>query len=127
MSLRNIAWFLVLLGFVPLPVFVSRGNGDTGAPRFPVASFQARIQAALEVHRACAQEGWREEFDNVCADTDIAMTLSKNELSERIGRCDRLKARIEAEEESTRKVYLRRLQMCQDFYLFMLQSKPPDR
>ena len=90
-------------------------------------SFQAGIPSASEVRRACAQDGWREEFDAVCAKTDVAMTLSRDELSDLIGRCDRLKARIEAEEESTRKVYLRRLRMCQDLYRFVLQSKQPNR
>ena len=90
-------------------------------------SFQAGIPSAPEVRRACAQDGWREEFDAVCAKTDVAMTLSRDELSDLIGRCDRLKARIEAEEESTRKVYLRRLRMCQDLYRFVLESKPPGR
>lgn len=74
-----------------------------------------------------AEDGWKAEFDNICAKTDVAMTLSKDELSERIVRCDRLKARIEAEEESTRKVYLRRLRMCQDLYRYVLQSKGTDR
>jgi len=113
MKRRNIARFLVLLVFVPLPGFVP--------------SIQSGIRATLEVRQACAQEGWREEFDAVCAKTDIAMTLSRDELSDLIGRCDRLQARIEAEEESTRKVYLRRLRMCQDLYRFVLESKPPGR
>ena len=90
-------------------------------------SFQAGIPSASEVRRACAQEGWREEFDAVCAKTDIAMTLSRDELTDLIGRCDRLKTRIEAEDESTRKVYLRRLGMCRDLYRFVLESKPPAR
>ena len=111
MNLRNIARFLLLLGFVPLPGFI----------------FQEKLQVEMGVRRAFAQEGWREEFDAVCAKTDVAMTLSEDELSERIGRCDRLKARIEAEGESTRKVYLRRLQMCQDLYRYVLQSKRQNR
>jgi len=113
MTRRNIARFLVLLGFVPLPGF---------AP-----SIQSGIQVTLEARQACAQEGWREEFDAVCAKTDIAMTLSRDELTDLIGRCDRLKTRIEAEDESTRKVYLRRLGMCRDLYRFVLESKPPAR
>jgi hypothetical protein len=113
MRLRKIARFLVLLGFVPLP-----GS---------VPTFRAGIPVALEVGRAYAQEGWREEFDTVCAKTDVAMTLSEDELSDRIRRCDRLKERIEAEEESTRKVYLRRLGMCRDLYRYVLQSKRQHR
>jgi hypothetical protein len=69
------------------------------------------------------EEGWRGEYDSVCSKTDVAMTLSAEELRALIVRCDRLKPRIEAEEESTRKVYLRRLQMCRDLYRYVLESK----
>jgi hypothetical protein len=71
-----------------------------------------------------AQEvGWKGEFEAVCAKTDIAMTLSAEELKELVAGCDRLKPKIEAEEESTRKVYLRRLQMCRDLYKYILDTK----
>jgi len=74
-----------------------------------------------------AEDGWKAEFDNICAKTDVAMTLSIEELTELLGRCDQLKKRLAAEDESTRKVYLRRLQMCQDLYRYVLQSKGTDR
>ena len=70
-----------------------------------------------------AQEGWKAEFDAVCAKTDVAMTLSVEELKGLIVRCDQLKPKIEAEEESTRKVYLRRLQMCRELYKYVLDNK----
>ena len=70
-----------------------------------------------------AQEGWKAEFDSVCSKTDVAMTLSAEELKGLIARCDQLKPRIEAEEESTRKVYLRRLRMCRELYNYVLENK----
>lgn len=70
-----------------------------------------------------AQEGWKAEYDSVCSNTDVAMTLSVEELRGAIAKCDRLKPRIEAEEESTRKVYLRRLKMCRDLYKYILEKK----
>jgi hypothetical protein len=70
-----------------------------------------------------AQEGWKAEYESVCAKTDMAMTLSAEELKELIAGCDRLKPKIEAEEETTRKVYLRRLQMCRDLYKYVLEAK----
>jgi hypothetical protein len=71
-----------------------------------------------------AQEGgWKAEYDSVCSKTDIAMTLSGEELKALIARCDQLRPKIEAEEESTRKVYLRRLHMCRELYKYMLDSK----
>lgn len=70
-----------------------------------------------------AQEGWKTEYESVCAKTDVAMALPAEELKELIAHCDKLKPRIEAEEESTRKVYLRRLKMCRDLYEYVLESK----
>ena len=70
--------------------------------------------------------GWKAEYESVCSKTDIAMTLPEEELKGRIARCDQLKPKIEAEEESTRKVYLRRLQMCRDLYKYVLESRKPD-
>jgi hypothetical protein len=73
-----------------------------------------------------AQEGrWKAEYDEVWSKTDLAMTLSGEELKALIRRCDQLKPKIESEEESTRKVYLRRLQMCRELYKFVLDAKEP--
>ena len=70
-----------------------------------------------------AQEEWKAEFDAVCSKTDVAMTLSVGELKDLIERCVQLEKRIEAQDESTRKVYLRRLQMCRDLYKYLLETK----
>ena len=71
-----------------------------------------------------AQEGeWKAEYDEVCSKTDLAMTLPRGELSALIDRCDKLRPKIELEEESTRKIFLRRLQMCRELYKFVLESK----
>lgn len=72
---------------------------------------------------AGAEQGWKEEFEAVCSKTDAAMTLRTEELKDLVERCDRLKERIEAEEESTRKVYLRRLKSCRDLYFYMLEAR----
>jgi len=40
-----------------------------------------------------------------------------------IARFDTLKSRIQAEVESTRKVYLRRLQMCRELYEYVLNNR----
>lgn len=42
----------------------------------------AGLHSAFGVRPAYAQEGWKAEFDNVCAKTDVAMTLSIEELTE---------------------------------------------
>ena len=73
---------------------------------------------------AYAEEGWKAEFDDICVKTSEAMALPKTEVKSLIERCDKLKPRIEALEESARKVYLKRLQMCRDLFAYVLESSP---
>jgi len=68
-------------------------------------------------------EDWRPEFEAVCGKTDVSMTLSKEELKDLIARCEKLEARIGSEEETVRKVYLRRLKLCRDLFGYVLESK----
>lgn len=79
--------------------------------------------AGLTLSPAHAEQGWKEEFEAVCSKTDAAMTLSKDELKDLVGRCDRLMDRIGSEEETVRKIYLRRLKSCKDLYLYVLETK----
>jgi hypothetical protein len=66
---------------------------------------------------------WRVEFDAVCGSTDASTSLSAEELASLIARCDKLAEVIGAEEETVRRVYLRRLKMCRDLLAFVLESK----
>ena len=70
-----------------------------------------------------AGEDWKEEFGDICSKTDDSMTLPNEELKRLIERCDALKPRIERLDESTAKVYLKRLQMCKDLFVYVLESK----
>ncbi len=72
---------------------------------------------------AWPEEDWRPEFEAVCGKTDVSMALSKEELKDLVTRCGKLEARIAAEEETVRKVYLRRLKMCRDLFGYVLESK----
>lgn len=96
----------VLIGFA---MFATIGTG--GPVIFPGGQY------------AYAAEVWRAEFDEVCAKTQDAMALSKEELQGFINRCDRLKPRIETLEETEKKVFLKRLKMCRDLYQYVLESK----
>jgi len=84
-----------------------------GAERFPYAP----------VASAYAQESWKIEFDDICAKTSDAMSLEKLDLKSLVERCDKLKPEIEKLDETTRKVYLKRLQQCRDLFTFVLDSQ----
>ena len=70
-----------------------------------------------------AQDDWKNEFNDVCSKTQDAMTLSSDELRNLIARCDKLKPLVEKLDETQRKVFLKRLQLCRDLFFFVLESK----
>lgn len=72
---------------------------------------------------ANAQEDWKNEFEEVCSKTQDAMIFSVDELRNLVSRCDKLKPRIEKLDETQKKVYLKRLQLCRDLLFFVLESK----
>jgi hypothetical protein len=72
---------------------------------------------------AHAQEDWKNEFDDICGKTQDAMDYSSEELRHLIDRCDRIMPLIEKLDQTRRKVYLKRLQMCRDLFVFALESK----
>jgi hypothetical protein len=75
------------------------------------------------IDAAYAQDDWKKEFEAICSRTDDAMSFSKDELKSLIARCDQLKSVIETLDESTRKVYLKRLKLCRDLFAFVLDAK----
>jgi hypothetical protein len=71
---------------------------------------------------AQAQDDWKAEFDDICSRTTDAMTLSPNEIKGLIARCEKLRPRIEKLDETAAKVYLKRLEMCKDLFVFVLEN-----
>jgi len=72
---------------------------------------------------AYGEDAWRADFDASCAQSNDAMSLSVPEIKKLIEQCDVLQKIIEKEEETVRKVFLKRLQLCKNFYIFVLESK----
>lgn len=77
--------------------------------------------------KAYCDEAWRAEFDDACAKTTDAMALSLDELKALVGRCERLQKIIEQQDETVRKVYLKRLQMCKNLYAYVLEAKSDEK
>jgi len=69
------------------------------------------------------EDAWRTDFNSTCAQSNDAMALSIPELKMLIEQCDRLQKIIEVQDETVRKVYLKRLQLCKNLYVFVLESK----
>jgi len=73
------------------------------------------------------QADWKQEFAEICAQTQNAMELSVAELKDRIERCDKLQELIDKLEgpraETEKKVFTKRLKMCRELYGFALEYK----
>ncbi len=80
-------------------------------------------RVAAGVSEARAAEGWRAEFEAICAKTQDAMMLSSDELKDLVARCDKLVPEIEKLDESQRKVFTRRLSACRNLYAFVLETR----
>ncbi len=78
---------------------------------------------AWPIAEARAAQDWRKEFDEVCAKTQDVMALSADELRSLVARCEHLKPEIDKLDESSRKVFTKRLQACRDLYQFVLESR----
>jgi len=74
-------------------------------------------------NHAFAMDDWKMEFDTVCARTQEAAGMSRDELKNLVDRCDKLRPRIEKLDDTQKKVYLKRLRMCRDLYSFVLETK----
>ena len=81
------------------------------------------LSLCITLQAASGEEAWRTDFDAVCAQSNEAMALSVSELKTLIEKCDRLQKVIETQEETVRKVFLKRLQLCKNLYVFVLESK----
>jgi cell division protein FtsB len=73
---------------------------------------------------AVVQDDWKTEFEDICSKTQDSMAFTTDELKSLVDRCDALKPRIEKLDETQKKVYLKRLQMCRDLLVFVMQSRP---
>jgi hypothetical protein len=81
------------------------------------------LSLLITMHAANGEDVWRSNFDATCAQSNDAMALSQLELKKLIEQCDRLQKIIETQEETIRKVYLKRLLMCRNLYVFVLEAK----
>ena len=70
-----------------------------------------------------AEEAWEQDFNDICSRTTDSMSLSREELQLLIARCEKLEPIVEGLDETRRKVYRKRLEMCKNLLVFVLESK----
>lgn len=94
-----------------------------------VISLSHALDAASSEMNTTAKD-WHQEFADVCGHTQQAMTLSDNVLKDYVKRCEDLQERLGefgAAEDSARRFYDKRLQMCMDFYKYIIEFKKQEK
>jgi hypothetical protein len=85
---------------------------------------QVEAQSAPQTQANTAeQQAFQHEFDDVCARTQDAMLLTKDELKDLMRRCDALVPKLTKLDETQRKVYKRRLEQCRGLFAYVLDTK----
>ena len=75
------------------------------------------------VRSAHGGENRKKEYEEIYGNSEDSMKISMDELKTLIARCDKLKPALESLEETPRKVYLKKLQMCRNLLAFVLDTK----
>jgi hypothetical protein len=73
------------------------------------------------------QELWREEFNELCGDTQKAATLGQDDLNKLVARCGKLSSELEGSDSTQKKAYIYRVEKCKNFYQFLIELLETER
>ena len=88
-----------------------------------LSSTVAYAQSSTGTSHPATAAAWHKEFDDICSRTEQAMSLSMEQLTRLIERCDALQPKIDRLDETQRKVFSGRLHQCRGLYAYVLESK----
>ena len=107
-------------------------HNDRGVKRIPPSLLLCRslpivilllFSCALGPLHAWPEVSFKHEFEDICSRTSEAESLAIEELNMLIVRCDKLRTLIEKEGDPEKTIYLKRLRMCKDLFVYVLESK----
>jgi hypothetical protein len=72
------------------------------------------------------RDNWREEFDRICVHTNVATSLSGEQLNQLIEDSNRLLDILDTLDHPHKKVFILRLRNCREFFKFALEVQKAD-
>lgn len=79
------------------------------------------LYVSLKSSSYANQELWREEFNELCGDTQKAAAYGRDDLNKLVVRCDKLSSELEVSDSTQKKAYIYRLEKCRNFYQFLIE------
>lgn len=111
----------VLLAFLLLVVMPPCVLAKTFEAEISISSGQAGSDSAQALTVSSPDGPWKEAFERICAQTEVATSLSKEQLEKLVSDADVLIGELRDVEDPWAKVYIFRLEKCRDFFEFTLQ------
>jgi hypothetical protein len=68
-------------------------------------------------------DDWHTKFEETCSKTQVAASLSVEELEALLDETDKLLSQIKSSDDPSKKVYIFRLEKCISFYKYVLDTK----
>lgn len=111
--------------------YIFKRHNDRGVKRIPTQLLRRSLPIVILLLFSCAlgplhawpEVSFKHEFEDICSRTSEAESLAIEELNMLIVRCDKLRTLIEKEGDPERTIYLKRLRMCKDLFVYVLESK----
>ena len=111
--------------------YLFKRHNDSGVKRIPTQLLRRSLPVVILLLFSCAlgplhawpEVSFKHEFEDICSRTSEAESLAIEELNMLIVRCDKLRTLIEKEGDPERTIYLKRLRMCKDLFVYVLESK----
>lgn len=97
-------------------------NGEKSLAQFVITCLIVLL-ASVAVYAGTLKE----EFDNLCVNTQDAESLSVEKLQELVTECDQLKTKIEQSNDRQKKLLLFRLNKCRNFLAYIIDHKQGDK
>ena len=121
----RIAWLVIALLAQPFAMPPAVGSE-------PLVNLPPRIEAQVETEgvgekratRSWLDSPWADlkaEFDRICGQVQVAPSLSEAEIRLLIEDCRALREALLQAENPQAKVFLKRIQMCEDFFEYSLE------
>ena len=89
--------------------------------------FVISLYVSLTSSSYANQELWREEFNELCGDTQKAATFGQDDLKGLVVRCDKLSSELEGSDSTQKKAYIYRIEKCRNFYQFIIELLETER
>ena len=121
----RIAWLVIVL--LALPFFMAPAVGsEPPAKPLPEIKAQVEVEGVGENHatRSWLDSPWGDlvaEFERICGQVKVAPSLNEAEIRLLIENCKALREALLQSENPQAKGFLKRLQMCEDFFEYALE------